>query len=60
MTLLLLLWYCCFWASLTNWCRYFGRPDLGTAAVHLATAPAAVLVDIAIWTGCRRVEFPGG
>ena len=58
MTLLLLLWYCCFWASLANWARYFGRPDPGTAAIHLATAPLAVLMDLAIWFGLSRVEYP--
>ena len=55
---LTLIWYALFWASLANWGRYFGRPDLGTAAVHLATAPLAVVVDIAIWLGLYRVEYP--
>ena len=58
MTTLALVWYALFWASLGNWSRFFGRPDLGTAAVHLATAPLAALVALAMLLRLHRAEYP--
>ena len=58
MTTLALVWYALFWATLGNRSRFFGQPDLGTAAVHFVTAPLAALVAMAMLLGLHQAEYP--